>query len=156
MWVLFHGGGEASQEAYVGVRSGDGGRTWKILLAEPYFGVRAPFTIDSYSGPWIPPRQVTTRASRAALGYRNLRDRNGLRTELSCGTPHALDDALRWVGIIGQVDPVRDPTSRVSLEVGSRPHSSQRTTRRHRQRLSASRWPLRSCLTSSRAVLSLG
>ena len=52
VWVLFHGGAEMSQEAYVGVRSGDGGRTWKLLLSEPYFGVRAPFTIDSYSGPW--------------------------------------------------------------------------------------------------------
>lgn len=52
VWVLFHGGGESSQEAYVGVRSGDAGRTWKRLLAEPYFGVKAPFTIDSYSGPW--------------------------------------------------------------------------------------------------------
>lgn len=52
VWVLFHGGGAASQEAYVGVRSSDGGRTWKVLLAEAYFGVRAPFTIDSYSGPW--------------------------------------------------------------------------------------------------------
>jgi hypothetical protein len=52
VWVLFHGGGASSQEAYVGVRSGDGGRTWKLVLSEPYFGVRAPFTIDSYSGPW--------------------------------------------------------------------------------------------------------
>jgi hypothetical protein len=52
VWVLFHGGAEASQEAYLGVRSGDGGRTWKLLLSEAYFGVRAPFTIDSYSGPW--------------------------------------------------------------------------------------------------------
>jgi hypothetical protein len=52
VWVLFHGGGESSQEAYVGVRSGDAGRTWKLLLAEPYFGIKAPFTIDSYSGPW--------------------------------------------------------------------------------------------------------
>jgi hypothetical protein len=52
IWVLFHGGRASSQEAYVGVRSGDGGRTWKLLLSEPYFGVRAPFTIDSYSGPW--------------------------------------------------------------------------------------------------------
>ena len=34
------------------MRSGDGGRTWKLLLAEPYFGIRAPFTIDAYSGPW--------------------------------------------------------------------------------------------------------
>ena len=52
VWILFHGGAESSQEAYVGVRSGDGGRTWQLLLSEPYFGVRAPFTIDSYSGPW--------------------------------------------------------------------------------------------------------
>lgn len=50
--VLFHGGVASSQEAYVGVRSGDGGRTWKLLLSERYFGVSAPFTIDSYSGPW--------------------------------------------------------------------------------------------------------
>jgi hypothetical protein len=52
VWVLFHGGVASSQEAYLGVRSGDGGRTWKLLLSEPYFGIRAPFTIDSYSGPW--------------------------------------------------------------------------------------------------------
>jgi hypothetical protein len=52
VWVLFHGGVASSQEAYVGVRSGDGGRTWKLLLSERYFGVLAPFTIDSYSGPW--------------------------------------------------------------------------------------------------------
>jgi hypothetical protein len=52
VWVLFHGGVASSQEAYVGVRSGDGGRTWRLLLSEPYFGVEAPFTIDAYSGPW--------------------------------------------------------------------------------------------------------
>jgi hypothetical protein len=52
VWVLFHGGVASSQEAYLGVRSGDGGRTWELLLSEPYFGVRAPFTIDSYAGPW--------------------------------------------------------------------------------------------------------
>jgi hypothetical protein len=52
VWVLFHGGVASSQEAYAGVRSGDAGRTWKLLLAERYFGVKAPFTIDSYSGPW--------------------------------------------------------------------------------------------------------
>jgi hypothetical protein len=50
--VLFHGGVASSQEAYLGVRSDDAGRTWKRLLAEAYFGIKAPFTIDSYSGPW--------------------------------------------------------------------------------------------------------
>jgi hypothetical protein len=52
VWVLFHGGVASSQEAYLGVRSGNAGRTWKRLLAEAYFGIKAPFTIDSYSGPW--------------------------------------------------------------------------------------------------------
>jgi hypothetical protein len=50
--VLFHGGVASSQEAYLGIRSGDSGRTWKRLLGEPYFGIKAPFMIDSYSGPW--------------------------------------------------------------------------------------------------------
>jgi hypothetical protein len=52
VWVLLHGGAASSQELYLGLRSADRGRTWKLLLAEPYFGIRAPFTIDSYSGPW--------------------------------------------------------------------------------------------------------
>jgi photosystem II stability/assembly factor-like uncharacterized protein len=52
VWVLFHSGVAASQEAYLGVRSDDAGRTWKRLLAESYFGIDAPFSIDSYSGPW--------------------------------------------------------------------------------------------------------
>jgi hypothetical protein len=50
--VLFHNGVASSQEAYVGARSGDGGLSWRLLLAEAYFGVNAPFEIDSYSGPW--------------------------------------------------------------------------------------------------------
>jgi len=52
VWVLLHGGAASSQELYLGLRSTDRGRTWKLLLAEPYFGIRAPFSIDSYSGPW--------------------------------------------------------------------------------------------------------
>jgi hypothetical protein len=60
IWALFHAGAASSQEAYFGVRSGDSGRTWKLLLAEPYFGVKAPFTIDAYSGPW------TLQGERAA------------------------------------------------------------------------------------------
>jgi hypothetical protein len=52
VWVLFHGGVASSQEAYLGVRSGNTGRTWKRLLGEPYFGIKVPFMVDSYSGPW--------------------------------------------------------------------------------------------------------
>ena len=52
VWVLLHGGAASSQELYLGLRSVDRGRHWKLLLAEPYFGIKAPFTIDSYSGPW--------------------------------------------------------------------------------------------------------
>jgi hypothetical protein len=52
VWVLLHGGAASSQELYLGLRSVDRGRHWKLLLAEPYFAIHAPFTIDSYSGPW--------------------------------------------------------------------------------------------------------
>ena len=52
VWVLLHGGVASSQELYLGLRSADGGRTLRLLLAEAYFGIKAPHTIDSYSGPW--------------------------------------------------------------------------------------------------------
>jgi hypothetical protein len=52
VWVLLHGGAASSHELYLGLRSSDRGRTWKVLLAEPYFGIKAQFTIDGYSGPW--------------------------------------------------------------------------------------------------------
>lgn len=52
VWVMFHGGAASSQEAYVLARSGDGGRTWRLVAAERYFGVKAPHELDAYSGPW--------------------------------------------------------------------------------------------------------
>jgi hypothetical protein len=52
VWVLLQGGVASSQELYLGLRSADGGRTIALLLSEPYFGIKAPHTIDSYSGPW--------------------------------------------------------------------------------------------------------
>ena len=52
VWVMFHGGAASSQEAYVLVRSGDRGRTWSVVAAERYFGVKAPHELDAYSGPW--------------------------------------------------------------------------------------------------------
>src|SRR5205814_10731274 len=52
----------AGQEAYVVVRSGNDGRTGKLLLSEAHFGVRAPFTIDSYSDPWTTRTQRTSSA----------------------------------------------------------------------------------------------
>ncbi|MBV8065057.1 MAG: hypothetical protein JOY73_06010 [Actinobacteria bacterium] len=52
VWVMFHGGAASSQEAYVLVRSSDGGRTFRLVAAESYFGVKAPHELDSVSGPW--------------------------------------------------------------------------------------------------------
>ena len=52
VWVMFHGGVASSQEAYVLAHSSDGGRTWRLVAAERYFGVNAPHEFDSYSGPW--------------------------------------------------------------------------------------------------------
>src|SRR5437868_7489182 len=47
VWVMFHGGAASSQEAYVVARSGDRGRTWRLVSAERYFGVNAPHEFDS-------------------------------------------------------------------------------------------------------------
>jgi len=51
-WVIWDNGAASSQEGYVGARSSDHGRTWKLVFAESYFGVNAPHELDSYLGPW--------------------------------------------------------------------------------------------------------
>jgi hypothetical protein len=51
-WVVWDNGAAMNQEGYVGARSSDGGRTWKLVFAESYFGVQAPHELDAYLGPW--------------------------------------------------------------------------------------------------------
>lgn len=51
-WVVWDNGAASSQEGYVGARSSDRGRTWRLVFAESYFGVNAPHELDSYLGPW--------------------------------------------------------------------------------------------------------
>lgn len=53
IWVVWDNGVGMSQEGYVGARSVDRGRTWRLVFAERYFGVKAPHELDSYMGPWI-------------------------------------------------------------------------------------------------------
>jgi hypothetical protein len=52
IWVVWDNGYASSQEGYVGARSGDAGRTWRLVFAEPYFGVNAPHELDAYMGAW--------------------------------------------------------------------------------------------------------
>jgi len=52
IWVVFFNGVASSQEAYFGVHSADGGRTWRAAFTERYFGLKAPHQLDSYMGPW--------------------------------------------------------------------------------------------------------
>lgn len=52
VWIVWIAGAAMSQEAYVGARSADGGRTWRLVFSEAYFGVKAPHELDSYFGPW--------------------------------------------------------------------------------------------------------
>ena len=52
VWVVWDNGVASNQEGYVGVHSADGGRTWKLVFAESYFGVTAPHELDAYLGPW--------------------------------------------------------------------------------------------------------
>jgi len=51
-WVVWDNGAAMNQEGYVGVRSGDDGRMWRLVFAEAYFGVNAPHQLDSYLGAW--------------------------------------------------------------------------------------------------------
>ena len=48
-WVVFVNGVGMMHEEYVGVRSGDGGRTWRVVFA---LGVHAPHEVDAEVGPW--------------------------------------------------------------------------------------------------------
>lgn len=53
VWVVFFNGVGASQEAYFGVRSGNGGQSWRVVFAEEYFNLKAPHQlVTGYLGPW--------------------------------------------------------------------------------------------------------
>lgn len=52
IWVVWNNGAAAMQQAYVGARSADHGRSWKLVFAEAFFGVKAPHELDSYMGTW--------------------------------------------------------------------------------------------------------
>jgi hypothetical protein len=52
VWAVWFDGAGMSQEAYVGARSLDAGRTWKLVFSEAMFGPKAPHHFDSYLGPW--------------------------------------------------------------------------------------------------------
>lgn len=60
IWVVFFNGVAASQEGYFGVRSANGGRTWRAVFTERFFGLKAPHQLDDYFGPW------TLRGPRSA------------------------------------------------------------------------------------------
>jgi hypothetical protein len=52
VWVVWDNGAGMMKEDYVGSRSGDGGRTWRLVFAESFFGMKAPHELDAYFGPW--------------------------------------------------------------------------------------------------------
>lgn len=52
VWAVWFNGAGMSQEAYLGARSIDRGRTWKLVFTEGMFGPKAPHHLDSYLGPW--------------------------------------------------------------------------------------------------------
>lgn len=52
VWAVWFNGAGMSQEAYLGARSGDGGRTWKLVFTEGMFGPKAPHHLDAYLGVW--------------------------------------------------------------------------------------------------------
>jgi hypothetical protein len=52
IWAVWFNGVGMSQEAYLGARSLDSGRTWKLVFTEGMFGPKAPHELDAYLGVW--------------------------------------------------------------------------------------------------------
>jgi hypothetical protein len=52
IWAVWFNGAGMSQEAYLGARSLDRGRSWKLVFTEGMFGPWAPHHLDAYLGPW--------------------------------------------------------------------------------------------------------
>jgi hypothetical protein len=72
VWVVWDNGVAASQEGYVGARSLDGGRSWKLVFAEGFFGVTAPHQlVTGYLGPWTldGPRRAYFTGMCVACGF---------------------------------------------------------------------------------------
>jgi hypothetical protein len=130
IWVVWDNGAASSQEAYVGVRSGNDGRTWRLVFAEPYFGVKAPHELDAYLGVWTlhGPKAAYFTGRCPACGYGTVslwvtkdggrtfhRYRLASLTGYAATKIHVLSDrvtiaAQRWV-------PGRPPKKTVSIHV---------------------------------------
>jgi hypothetical protein len=52
IWAVWFNGAGMSQEAYLGARSLDRGRTWKLIFTEGMFGPKAPHQLDAYLAAW--------------------------------------------------------------------------------------------------------
>jgi hypothetical protein len=52
IWATWLKGGGMMQEAYIGARSLDRGRSWKLIFSEGMFGPKAPHQLDAYLGAW--------------------------------------------------------------------------------------------------------
>lgn len=71
IWAVWFNGAGMSQEAYLGARSEDGGRTWHLVFTEGMFGPKAPHHLDAYLGVWTlhGPRDAYFTGACPACGY---------------------------------------------------------------------------------------
>jgi hypothetical protein len=72
IWVVWFNGVGMSQEGYVGARSVDRGRTWKLVFSEGMFGPKAPHQlVTGYLGPWTldGPRTAYFSGTCVACGW---------------------------------------------------------------------------------------
>ncbi len=71
VWVVFVNGVGMSHEDYVGVRSSDAGRSWRVVFAERFFNAKAPHQlVTGYLGPWTlsGPREAYFTGTCVACG----------------------------------------------------------------------------------------
>ena len=52
IWVVWELGAGMSKGDYVGARSADRGHTWRLVISQPFFGVKAPHALDAYLDIW--------------------------------------------------------------------------------------------------------
>lgn len=72
VWVVFFNGIGTNVESYVGVRSGDRGRTWRVVLAQNYPGAR-PRGLGPELGTWT----VQGRLAAYFIGWCGPCERSG-------------------------------------------------------------------------------